>query len=98
MILKTFEFYPKQGMQCSQSKRPDGARSPGAGAGGRLRASLREGGSVLLGLAMPLLVVALNGPSQRLLLDQITHSHIRVAAANCGATGRDQKIKSGHST
>lgn len=60
-----------------------------AGVGGRLRASLQEGGFFLLGLTMSLLVVALNRPSKCFLLDEITHSHIGVAAANFRATGRD---------
>ena len=56
----------------------------------------REGG-VLVGLATSLLV-ALNRSSQRLILDEVRHSHVYVATADFRATVRDEKIKSGRVT
>ena len=48
-------------------------------------------GSFLLRLTVLLLVVALNRPSQRFILDEVGHSYIGVATANFGATVREKE-------
>lgn len=89
IAFKTFKFYPKQSVRCSQSKRCD-QRALYRWLGQEVGCGLGCGRWLfLLGVTVSFLVVALNRPSQCFVLDQITCPHIRVATANLRATGRD---------
>lgn len=47
---------------------------------------------VLLRVTSFLLVVALDGPSESFVLDEVGHSHVSVATANFGATVKDERV------